>query len=325
MTLYYGNNFKWFVGVVKERTSDKVRVRIFGIHRFDDQERLSDGDLPWAIVMYPVTGNQINSGSPTHDLERDTWVLGFFADGDDCRHPIVIGSLGAGLNSPSSPGSPGSFYDSATGAGPSLPGTSQGGGTGTPLSSRSIENSRIPGAGAKEKIYNFFYDKLSQYARNPEHLHTMVSAVVGNIQAESSFNPGAINTGEQAVGLAQWRLTRRRNLERFAGVARGVIPDFDTQVAFIWAEMTDASIGIRNQSIRGFQRLISSNNLREAVSAMCIYEYNASITRGSTEPSQSSSAWIRVHEAAITAKETMRYTGNRATPNTGDGRLAGRV
>lgn len=61
----------------------------------------------------------------------------------------------------------------------------------------------------------------------------------GNVQQESSFNPGALNKGEGAFGLIQWRESRRRQLEEFAR-KRGTRPDDpETQARFSLWEMTE--------------------------------------------------------------------------------------
>jgi len=63
------------------------------------------------------------------------------------------------------------------------------------------------------------------------------AALVGNMQQESNFNPGAINQGEGAHGLLQWRLDRWQNLQNFAA-SRGTSPfDRDTQLDYIGHEM----------------------------------------------------------------------------------------
>ncbi len=67
---FYGDKFRWFVGVVKDVGDDRsrVRVRIFGIHHTEDTTRVSDGDLPWATVLYPTTGGQTSGGNSSHNL-----------------------------------------------------------------------------------------------------------------------------------------------------------------------------------------------------------------------------------------------------------------
>ena len=45
--------------------------------------------------------------------------------------------------------------------------------------------------------------------------NTAISVILGNIKQESNFNPLAYNSYEDAVGLIQWRLSRKRRLETY--------------------------------------------------------------------------------------------------------------
>jgi hypothetical protein len=91
------NYMNWFTGVVEDRVDPqelgRVRVRIFGLHT-DDIGKITVGDLPWAHVMMPVTSASISGVgfSPT-GLVEGSWVVGFFADGEDCQDPIILGSI----------------------------------------------------------------------------------------------------------------------------------------------------------------------------------------------------------------------------------------
>lgn len=87
----------WFTGVIEDRQDPyqlgRVRVRIFGLHT-DDQAKISVNSLPWAHVMMPVTSASISGvgWSPT-GLVEGSWVVGFFADGENMQDPIVLGSI----------------------------------------------------------------------------------------------------------------------------------------------------------------------------------------------------------------------------------------
>jgi hypothetical protein len=87
----------WFTGVVEDRADPaklgRVRVRIFGLHT-DDTTKIATVDLPWSNVMMPVNSASISGVgiSPT-GLVEGSWVVGFFADGQNAQDPIIIGSL----------------------------------------------------------------------------------------------------------------------------------------------------------------------------------------------------------------------------------------
>jgi hypothetical protein len=66
-------------------------------------------------------------------------------------------------------------------------------------------------------------------------------ALMGNMQQESNFSPGANNEKEGAYGLLQWRQDRRANLENFARSQGKPVNDLDTQLDFIRYEQTKGS------------------------------------------------------------------------------------
>ena len=91
------NYMNWFTGVVEDRDDPqelgRVRVRIFGLHT-DDLSKIKTSDLPWAHIVMPANSASISGigFSPT-GLVEGSWVVGFFADGDNCQDPIVMGSI----------------------------------------------------------------------------------------------------------------------------------------------------------------------------------------------------------------------------------------
>ena len=87
----------WFTGVVEDREDPlemgRVRVRIFGLHT-DDTTKIGIEDLPWANVMMPVNSASISGiGITPTGLVEGSWVVGFFADGENAQDPIIMGSL----------------------------------------------------------------------------------------------------------------------------------------------------------------------------------------------------------------------------------------
>ena len=74
--------------------SERYQVRILGYHTADDKA-LTDDDLPWAGVMYPVTaGAQAGSSGASANLRAGNFVYGFFLDGEDAQQPVIMGVLG---------------------------------------------------------------------------------------------------------------------------------------------------------------------------------------------------------------------------------------
>lgn len=104
--------FRWFFGKVEDRNDPKkigrLRVRIYNVHPFSptgepDIVNVPTDHLPWAtpinsVMSAGIITEKLNDGvgiSPTGILVGST-VFGFFADGNECQIPIILGTL-AGL------------------------------------------------------------------------------------------------------------------------------------------------------------------------------------------------------------------------------------
>jgi muramidase (phage lysozyme) len=79
----------WFMGYVVDRgdgtNSGRVKVRCFGLHPTVNDNSIDKHDLPWAMC---VGDSHFFSVPNVGDM-----VVGFFLDGRDAQHPVVIGSL----------------------------------------------------------------------------------------------------------------------------------------------------------------------------------------------------------------------------------------
>jgi hypothetical protein len=111
---FLGGSFLWWIGQIaddsawrdnilpgKFENKDSVpgwgrryKVRIVGLHD-QEEETIPSDQLPWAQVMYPVTGGggQTNA-SQTANLRQGMFVFGFFLDGQDQQVPVIMGVLG---------------------------------------------------------------------------------------------------------------------------------------------------------------------------------------------------------------------------------------
>jgi hypothetical protein len=99
------NNLIWFVGVVEDRqdltNAGRVRVRAFGIHP-PKGEALPTHHLPWATVL------DGSYGAAEVIPKVGDWVFGFFIDGREAQHPMVMGRIpGMNLSFPAGSGQPG--------------------------------------------------------------------------------------------------------------------------------------------------------------------------------------------------------------------------
>lgn len=257
-TDYYGDTNKWFVGIVTDVIDDSfVRVRVFGIHNMHDRNRLPDTDLPPALVVYPTTGGQAGSGSISHNITVDSWVVGFFADGDDAQYPVVTGVINGSKYSMSSYKTGGGEFvgDGYTPDG-QVPGGVDPGGT-----------TNIPGDSNAAKVYNYIYAKLqAEGSSNDIHMHT--SAAMGVIKLESGFNPAALNPDGVAYGLCQWR-SRKQLMFRMYGKTKRL----DQQLDFMWYELN----GLENKAK---VRWLQGTNLPDAVAGFCYFERGEEMENG---------------------------------------------
>lgn len=75
------------------------------------------------------------------------------------------------------------------------------------------------------------------------------AGILGNMQTESSFNTGAFNPNEGAIGLCQWEGNRRTNLENFAAQSGRPVTDWRVQADFVMHELS-GSEGAAGNSLR---------------------------------------------------------------------------
>lgn len=81
-------------------------------------------------------------------------------------------------------------------------------------------------------------DRITAFLRSKGMPAAGIAAVEGNLQVESGFDPLAWNPNEHALGLAQWEGGRLTNLQNFATSSGGSAQSLDTQLGFLWSELT---------------------------------------------------------------------------------------
>jgi hypothetical protein len=257
---FYGDNAKFWVGVVKDIIDEThVTVRIFGIHPIEESE-LDSSDLPLATVLYPTTGPQTGSGTLSHNLEPDTWVMGVSLD-DTYMNPIILAVVQGSDYSMSYDnyysgnefyGDYGGNYDGEFGTGNPTVDTSQ--------------TSNIPGGSNIEKAYNFVYSKLvAEGVSHDPHLHT--SALIGVLRVETTNIDPAVVGGfkGRAWGICQWLNPRRATLFRKHGRTKSL----EVQLNFMWWEMD-------NEEAWTKRRWLSATNMPDAVAGFSAFERNES-------------------------------------------------
>ena len=92
------SNGQFFIGVVEDRNDPmklgRCKVRVVGLHTHD-KTILPTSDLPWSMLMQPITGAAIAGiGQSNIGPVEGTTVIVIFHDYPDCQQPIMIGALG---------------------------------------------------------------------------------------------------------------------------------------------------------------------------------------------------------------------------------------
>jgi len=309
---FYGDRFRWFTGVVKDIGDDRarVRVRIFGIHHTEDLTRISNGDLPWALVLFPTTGGQTSGGNVSHGLKVGTWVVGFFVDGEDSQQPIVIGVINGGPgsvnNSPQDP-----VENTTTSTNPTNTSTPQN----NPgvASSSDTPSTQLSGSDNANKAYNFFWEKVTSENSFSGDKKCIVAAIVGNLLVESGdgLNPQAYNPndlGQSSYGIAQWRAgkyDRASPMFRFCGSSANMtppnLPPLEKQLDFIWHEF-------HSTERSAYNKILTATNIQDAVVGIISYERDESY-KGKNGVDTTNRTYIRKLTKARQVLSSFSYSG----------------
>ena len=316
---FYGDRFRWFVGVVKDIGDDKarVKVRIFGVHHKEDTTDISNDDLPWAMVLYPTTAGQTSGGMGSHNLTPGSWVVGFFVDGIDSQQPIVLGVINGGPGStnsaPRAPVTPQQSSDLSTST--SNPAENQ---TQT-TSPETTTTTQLTGSDNRTKAYNYFWEKITSQGSISGDRKCIVAAIIGNFMVESgdNINPQAYNgndLGEASFGIAQWRTgkyDRATPMFKFCGYSAVAkppgLPPLEKQLDFVWNEFNSSEK-------HAFNNLLTQTTIQDAVAAIIGYERDASYKHGSAD--RTNPIYINKLTKARSVLSSMSYTGSSGTPST---------
>lgn len=216
------------------------------------KSKVSQGDLPWALVMMPTTSSgQSGIGNNKHGLMPESWVVGFFADGDDCQQPIIIGTL------PGGPG-PGSYVQAI--------------GQGLTAAGEIITNVVT---GIIENLTGTNVEKGMTFLIKNGYTAEQSAGILGCLQVESgpnlntkAFNPAG--GGKGAFGIAQWRGERQASLRAFAErTAGGDVESLEVQLAYIVKELKEAP---QYSGSKTEQMLQNARSPQDAAIAFAHYE-----------------------------------------------------
>lgn len=114
---------------------------------------------------------------------------------------------------------------------------------------------------------------INTYLKGLNYSRAQRAGILGNMQIESGFNPGAYNAIEGAIGICQWEGGRRTALQAFAKTLGKSESDLSAQLAFFHLEMTTGFAPV-NAMIR-----VSNNPATVASIFDASYERSAGTSR----------------------------------------------
>ena len=306
MNQYYGDNGRWFIGVVVSNKDplklDRVKVRIHGIHTANTK-LIPNEDLPWAQVVLPVTEGGSSGLGANSQLKERAQVYGIFLDGENSQLPLVIGSIPKiesnmnevvveNINFDANQASPSSAQNVDVGD----PGIDAFGGVGPAIESVGRESQaigkrptlpnldhKLKGSSNLEKIFNYFMS--SEFDLTDKQ----VCGMMGNFIQEAGLKNGDINITANSstdvarielfgvvqdvrgFGIAQWNPQGGENnrfmqLVNFASTNNKDYKSLYAQVNFVKFEF-------QNKEKRAYNKLKQANDLKEcAISFSKYYE-----------------------------------------------------
>lgn len=289
---YYADSIKPFFGIVEKIIDDTyVKVRCLGIHPLDKTD-VPMQDLPPALVLFPTTGGQVSGGDISHNLEIDSWVMGYFMDYPFCMQPIVTNVIKGAAYSMSNQHTQGGEF------------VGQGSNEGYNNNDITPENSgslNLPGNTTVEQSYNYVYSKLTaEGSSNDPHLHT--SALIGVLLLETSgINPKTVGGHKgRAIGICQWLWPSRKQglLNRYGDKWN----QLHNQLDYMWWEL--------NNTERNSKKMwLNSTNMPDAVAGFCLFEGAEEVTNGRVDRGHIN--FKRRLKYAYQTYSTMKYSGSR--------------
>jgi len=227
---FYGDNTRWFVGVVINHVDPenrgRVQVRVHGVHG-DDLTAVPDHTLPWAETMLPSTEGGVSGIGKIPQILSSAQVFGIFLDGVKSQHPLVLGSLTHNENPTATQ------KVLAGGRGDSLRYSSQAVGTdGTVVNptTRTAWDTSTSRERKRSVIMKFFIEN----GLTP----IQAAGITGNLEAESGLSPTPPVGGVGEQGIAQWnpKVGRLQNLQAYAARTNQDWQNVFVQLSFILHE-----------------------------------------------------------------------------------------
>tara|TARA_R110002074_G_scaffold177531_3_gene341139 strand:+ start:310 stop:1293 length:984 start_codon:yes stop_codon:yes gene_type:complete len=257
---FYGDQTRWFVGVIEEVGTDKpklgrVRVRIYGIHGYSTEVPISD--LPQAQVLVPTTEPGVSGMGRNPYLEVGATVFGIFLDGKASQLPLVLGSIPT-VEVPSAEQLANAAAEGVENA--VLSPANRINKTGSRTTDNNTATIKSTLAGGHDTQYpdggEPYPKELSARVQMAWEWFTsngwtnhQAAGIIGNLYAESGLKPSAKGDiglhapKDVSIGIAQWYNgsgNRVPNLIQFAKERGKTWSDFRIQLAFVQHELDGA-------------------------------------------------------------------------------------
>lgn len=240
---FYGDKHRWFIGRVinnhDPQMMGRVQIHIEGIH----SENLADipvAGLPWAQTLLPTTEGGTSGIGKIPQLYPGALVFGVFLDGETSQLPLIFGHLNQ-YEVPTRLQRTSSNF-SVTDAGKGF--ASRGGGIGNVTHNNATVSGDTRTYANDENTNSKRWAAMNFFARDNGAYYTVSQAagIVGNLEAESSLRPFAVNKNDAGAGLdsegiAQWNRDRLDALKTFARKSNADWQDFTTQLLFVDHEL----------------------------------------------------------------------------------------
>jgi hypothetical protein len=163
-------------------------------------------------------------------------------------------------------------------------------------SSRLRRSGLVADVSNAQTIYQYFLHK----GLSPE----AAAGFAGNAQIESSFDPGAVNQNESAIGIFQWEGGRRTALQNFAKQHGGSESSLQTQLDFAWQELNGPYKSV----------LSTLKYMPNAASAASEIDQIYEVSSGSSRPQRQSAA-----SSIFSAAQSGKLAGYAGSSNAGGG------
>jgi len=257
MINFYGDNIRWFIGIVVSNADPlyvgRCRVRIYGAHN-DDVNEVPEASLPWASCLVPTTEDGVSGLGRSPNIKPGAMVFGFFMDAKTSQQPVIMGSIprievldDEKISSQDAP----AIDEIDIAAERNL--------IDVPPKGETSSLESLVGNNNTEKAFNFLLG--NGYSKE------QAAAICGNFIVESGMDPTKPSEvpGEASYGIAQWNPAagRLQRLEAYAADRNLDYRTLETQLQFFHYEFKTEG------SYYGYNKFKAMNSVVDATIHIC--------------------------------------------------------